>query len=761
MPNITVERPDPFQRFALPDLQLAKIVEEEELEEEEESFFDNSIDWSFCFSAFDEDGHPEVEPSTEPELSTRRSSGSSNYCTDPGSIFSHGSSVYSRSNTPTPPDSDSESDDEDFCPLPFDVVRQLTATVLAEIPLPDNEYNSIANNVRDNYESSALLSDPEDEDQQEDQPAEDSTSETDELCPEQDTEIAEFSEDWEIVVEFERDGFEAAYAISNTGRRYWRKENRYKLLTDAEIEDLLEWVTQTGATPVYMKPGLFTFEEYWNVGLDPDTGEARQHPLIHTGAHHPDWAQHSWIDENGHILLLRDYDDERFIAQGYKCQRKASSWATMDSPSSLLNRGKRQILPSGQLVPEPIVTSPEGEVSWPEDLAYYPGQVSWADLDDDDDELAEEAQEDLATTGDLAGVSVFPSPATIPGAPRDLYTIEEESEEEEAAENTDHDVSSNVTAIQESPDEDIPHMSLGKPAYGSDDETLFENSEDDEGETFNPLPLTGAENPSWKGHSSIDVHGQVYVIRDYQNWYHSTNGLRLSTKTSWVVMESPSDLLNFGKQQILPSGQTVPELTITTPEGEIGWLEDLAYYPDQTNRADDDGDEEPVQESQQDLTSCTDLVSSEVLAASETGLGQVQVYESDENDNDDDGLFGDGENFSEDCPPLPLTGHLNPGWALHSCVDEDGKIFLTGKRQWEDYFASGGEVQCQNRPNTWVSLPSRDLVLSRVFGSVKLSNGLPVPELTFTTPEGETCWLDDTAYYPGQTNWADMDDDDE
>ncbi|KAM7184760.1 hypothetical protein V8F33_012806 [Rhypophila sp. PSN 637] len=759
MPNVTIRESPKFKHFMLPDLQLATIVEEEEEEDEEESFFDNSIDWSFCFSAFDEDGHPKVEPSTEPEPSTRRSSGSSNYWTDPESVFSHGSLTITRPETPTPPDSesDSDSDDEEFCPLPFDVVRGLTAQALAEIPLGDYEHNPVADNVRDDDESSAFLSDPEDDGQQEDEPADrNTTSETEEVSPEQDTEIAEFSEAWEIVVEFEREGFEAAYAISNTGRRYWRKENRFKPLTDTEIYDLLAWAEETGACPVYMKPGLFTFEEYWNVGLDPNTGEARQHPFTHTGAHHPDWAEHSWIDENGHILLLRDYDDERFIAQGAKCQRKASTWVVMPSPSVLLNRGKRQTLLSGQPVPELILTTPEGEVGWLEDMAYFPGQASWADLDDDDDELVEEAQEGLATTGDLAEVSVSPSPTTILGAPRDLYIIEDESEEEDA-ETTNYDVSSHI-----SPEEDIPHMNLGEPAYGSEDETLFGDDEDDKGESFNPLPLTGAENPCWKDHSSMDVHGQVYVIRDYENWYHSTNGFRLSTKTSWVVMDSPSDLLNFGKRQILPSGQTVPELTITTPEGEIGWLEDPAYYPDQTNRADDDCNEEPVQESQEglvtpkDLTSTTNLVASEALAESEADLGPVQEYESDDNV----GLFGDGEE-DEWHHPLTLTGHLHPGWAEHSWVDENGKICLVEKRQWEDYFASGGQLQCQNRQDKWVSLPSRDLVLSRVFGSVKLSNGLPVPELTLTTPEGETGWLDDTGYYPGQTNWADLDDDDE
>lgn len=35
------------------------------------------------------------------------------------------------------------------------------------------------------------------------------------------------------------------------------------------------------------------------------------------------------------------------------------------------------------------------------------------------------------------------------------------------------------------------------------------------------------------------------------------------------------------------------------------------------------------------------------------------------------------------------------------------------------------------------------------------------PALVLTTPEGEEFYLDDLAYYPGATSWADMDDEEE
>ncbi|KAM7186666.1 hypothetical protein V8F20_011299 [Naviculisporaceae sp. PSN 640] len=235
--------------------------------------------------------------------------------------------------------------------------------------------------------------------------------------------IAEFSEEWEIIAEWEREGCSAVIAVSNTYRHYWRKGDRYKALNAEEEADLENWWSTCKPPAAWVHPEYkteWTFEPTTSeepltseesstseeplpseepstseeVSQSPQTEETDQeeeyssgyyyHPLPRTGHLHPQWAMHSSVDEEtGHLYLIQKRKDDYWVPQGaWKCQ--ACKWVVLSKPH-LRRDTTKKLTATGEPVPELIVTSPEGTVGWPEDLNYYPGEVSWADLSDDED----------------------------------------------------------------------------------------------------------------------------------------------------------------------------------------------------------------------------------------------------------------------------------------------------------------------------------------------------------------------------------------
>lgn len=119
--------------------------------------------------------------------------------------------------------------------------------------------------------------------------------------------------------------------------------------------------------------------------------------------------------------------------------------------------------------------------------------------------------------------------------------------------------------------------------------------------------------------------------------------------------------------------------------------------------------------------------------------------------------------------PLRLTGHIFQDWHSHSWVDPNtGQMFIQRDVNNQRYAEHG--VKC-NTPCHWVrlskpGLPSRpkmpaSIPPTKVVEEEGKQNHPLVPELKLTTPEGKDYWLDDLTYYPGETNWADSDDEED
>jgi len=82
------------------------------------------------------------------------------------------------------------------------------------------------------------------------------------------------------------------------------------------------------------------------------------------------WANHSFIDQTGR-MDTRTNADNRYgeVHPLSKC-----TWTLFPNKDT----------PSRGAGPELKVTTPDGIEFWPDDLAYYYGENSWADLDDDE-----------------------------------------------------------------------------------------------------------------------------------------------------------------------------------------------------------------------------------------------------------------------------------------------------------------------------------------------------------------------------------------
>ncbi|KAM7186662.1 hypothetical protein V8F20_011295 [Naviculisporaceae sp. PSN 640] len=191
---------------------------------------------------------------------------------DSDEYISEVESPYQRPSAPTPPESDS--DDEEFGMIPFERVRELADDLLPHEfeesghrslqpteakprGSPDSEKSDQDNGYEYGYdsdESSAFIWDPEEE---EESTAPMKTSRIT-ATPAQ---VEEFPEDWEVVIELEREGYDRTYVMSNYGKRYWRNGDEFTALTEEELDDFLKWGEEADPTPIFISPTFFNSEE--------------------------------------------------------------------------------------------------------------------------------------------------------------------------------------------------------------------------------------------------------------------------------------------------------------------------------------------------------------------------------------------------------------------------------------------------------------------------------------------------------------------
>lgn len=214
---------------------------------------------------------------------------------------------------------------------------------------------------------------------------------------------------------------------------------------------------------------------------------------------------------------------------------------------------------------------------------------------------------------------------------------------------------------------------------------------------------------NWHQHFYQDVDGHLGIYRDYHDEMTRLQGHRLWT-CHWQRFKSPMGL----------SRGSTPQLILTTAEGEDFYLDDLTYYPGANNWADydddDDDDDCPP--------SCVDMVEHPSPIEAETA---PDATESD-----------DVSDITEQEPPV--------NWHQHFFEDVDGHLGI-----YRDYHDEMTRLQGHR---LWTCH------WQRFESPVGLSRG-STPQLLLTTAEGQDFYLDDLTYYPGASNWADYDDDDE
>ncbi|KAK1752723.1 hypothetical protein QBC47DRAFT_416343 [Echria macrotheca] len=94
-------------------------------------------------------------------------------------------------------------------------------------------------------------------------------------------------------------------------------------------------------------------------------------------APHPSWSLHSFTDAAGHMDTYTNAQQrDPAWREYYSRALPRCSWVLFP---------RREMVRRQQGVPELRVTTAEGEEAWPDDLGYYAGAESWADLDEDED----------------------------------------------------------------------------------------------------------------------------------------------------------------------------------------------------------------------------------------------------------------------------------------------------------------------------------------------------------------------------------------
>lgn len=84
------------------------------------------------------------------------------------------------------------------------------------------------------------------------------------------------------------------------------------------------------------------------------------------------WEQHFYKDVNGQIGIYRDYYDNISRLQGHRLSK--CHWHAFEAPIGF----------SRSSAPQLVLTTPEGQNLYLDDLAYYPGASNWADDDEED-----------------------------------------------------------------------------------------------------------------------------------------------------------------------------------------------------------------------------------------------------------------------------------------------------------------------------------------------------------------------------------------
>ena len=87
-----------------------------------------------------------------------------------------------------------------------------------------------------------------------------------------------------------------------------------------------------------------------------------------------DWSRSFYHDVYGYLGIHQEYENYVIRAQGHKLW--TCHWQRFASPVNMDG------VNSGPLL---LLTTPEGEDFYLEDLTYYPGATSWADLDDEEE----------------------------------------------------------------------------------------------------------------------------------------------------------------------------------------------------------------------------------------------------------------------------------------------------------------------------------------------------------------------------------------
>lgn len=94
--------------------------------------------------------------------------------------------------------------------------------------------------------------------------------------------------------------------------------------------------------------------------------------LTLTRLEYTNWAFHSWIDQTGHMYLVHEGATDTLR----NSRANSCNWARFPA---------RKMVKQGT-GPELRLTTPEGEDFWLDDLTYYVGASSCADMDSDEDE---------------------------------------------------------------------------------------------------------------------------------------------------------------------------------------------------------------------------------------------------------------------------------------------------------------------------------------------------------------------------------------
>jgi len=154
----------------------------------------------------------------------------------------------------------------------------------------------------------------------------------------------------------------------------WRLMSDQIALDDDGLPEHVSYKTSEDGK-ARIEDGKVDDEEYedYDEDYEPDADDYDDHYEMYVppkGIMATSWARHSFIDEEGHIETYNNVREKR----GASGVLAACSWHKFDCPDAVEH---------SSVGPQIMLTTPEGDNHWIEDLAHYPGQKSWADMDDE------------------------------------------------------------------------------------------------------------------------------------------------------------------------------------------------------------------------------------------------------------------------------------------------------------------------------------------------------------------------------------------